>query len=256
VKRPAIAFLLVCALTAPAAVSQPPAALTAIYEAGETLDLDLSWLGLSGGSMRMTIGPLPGDATKLRITSVARSSSSFSFLFKVDDEIQSIVDRRDFSSIRYDKHLNERGKVKDDTTFVDEQHGIATRHRPKKIDERIAVPKPVFDPLSLVYHLRSLELEPGRTQRFPVVADGKLYTLEAKITGRETLTTGAGTFRTVVVQPNMAAGGLFKGSGTLTIWYSDDVRHLPVRIRSDLKVGSITATLQAIHSGADTPEPK
>src|SRR5581483_10507663 len=165
------------------------------------------------------------------------------------------VARDDFSTLHYKKHLNERGKVKDDTTVVDEQGRIATRTRPKHTPQEVAVPRPVFDPLSLVYHLRALELQPGRTQSFTVLADGKVYKLDARVTGRETLQTPAGTFRTVVVEPRMLAGGLFKDEGSLTIWYTDDARHIPVRIRSDVKVGSITASLRAIHGGAGDPEP-
>jgi Protein of unknown function (DUF3108) len=53
----------------------------------------------------------------------------------------------------------------------------------------------------------------------------------------------------------MIRGGLFRGEGTLTIWYTDDARHTPVRIRSELKVGSITANLRAIHTGVSALEP-
>jgi hypothetical protein len=41
----------------------------------------------------------------------------------------------------------------------------------------------------------------------------------------------------------------------MTIWFTNDARHIPVRIRSELKVGSITAGLRAISAGAADPEP-
>ncbi len=243
-------FLAVLTLAAPV-----EAALTDTFAAGETLDFELNWVGISGGALRMTIGPVPNDPLHLRLTSVAKSNSSFAFLFKVRDEIQSIVSRDDFSTVRYEKHLNERGRRKDDTTIIDERRRIATRRRPNHNTEEIIVPKPVFDPLSLVYHLRTLDLQPGTVQRFTVFADGKVYVLEARITRRYTLEVPAGKFNTVVVEPKMLAGGLFRGEGDLTIWYSDDARHIPVRIRSDVKVGSITADLSAVSAGAVSPEP-
>ena len=150
---------------------------------------------------------------------------------------------------------NEKGKKKVDTTTIDETRKIATRVRPLKRTQQIAVPRPVFDPLSLVYHLRTLPLQPGTVQSFTVFADGKVYLLEARITKRESIETPAGTFNTVVVEPKMLAGGLFKDEGDLTIWYTDDARHIPVRIRSDVKVGAITATLKSIRPGVANPEP-
>jgi hypothetical protein len=114
----------------------------------------------------------------------------------------------------------------------------------------------VFDPLSLLYHLRELDLTPGKTHRFAVFADGKIYTLEANVTGRRRLETPAGTFNTVIVEPKMQGGGVFRDEdANLTIWYTDDARHIPVRIRSEVKVGTITATLRAIRVGITTIEP-
>src|SRR5439155_1899853 len=228
---------------------------TNIFTAGETLDYELTWIGVAGGGLRMTIGPQPQDPAHFKITSVAQSSSSFAFLFKVRDQITSIVNADDFSTVRYEKHLNERGRYKDDITTIDEKRKVATRRRPNHDSDVVPVPKPVFDPLSLVFHLRDLPLQPGTVERFTVFADGKVYTLEAKITRRETLQTPTGSFKTVVVEPKMLAGGLFRDEGDLTIWYSDDPRHVPVQIQTDLKVGAITATLRSLHTGVSDPDP-
>ncbi len=226
------------------------------FTAGETLDFDLTWLALTGGSLRMTIAPQPGDATHYRLTSIASSNKSFAVIYSVRDEIASYVNRSDFSTVRYEKHLKEGGKRRDDSTVVDETAKMATRKRRGKDDESIPVPRPVFDPLSLVYHLRDLDLSPNKVNRFTVFADGKVYSLEARVTGRETLDTPAGKFNTVVVEPKMLAGGLFGGeNSSLTIWYTDDARHIPVRIRSEVKVGTITATLRGVHAGVTSIEP-
>ena len=72
---------------------------------------------------------------------------------------------------------------------------------------------------------------------------------------RESLSTPAGTFNTVVVEPKMLAGGLFRDEGDLRVWYTDDARHIPVQIKSDLKIGSITATLRRIRTGVTSIEP-
>jgi len=235
--------------------SPASAAVIDIFIAGETLDFELTWVAISGGGMRMTIGPVPNDPLHFRITSVAKSSSSFAFLFKVRDQLESIVNRDDLSTIRFEKHLNEKGRSKDDSTVIDERRKIAMRRRPNHNTEEVMVPKPVFDPLSLVFHIRQLPLEPGTVQRFSVFADGKLYTLEAKVMFRESLSTPAGTFNTVVVEPKMLAGGLFRDEGDLRVWYTDDARHIPVQIKSDLKIGSITATLRRIRTGVTSIEP-
>jgi len=231
------------------------AQVTNIFNGGETLDFELTWVSISGGAMRMTIGSNPNDPSHLRITSVAKTNPSFSLILDVRDAVTSIVNRDDFSTIRYEKHLKEHSKSKDDVTTVDETRRTATRQRPNKTPQVVAVPKPVFDPLSLVYHLRALDLRAGTVQRFTVYADGKVYTLEANVSHTETIGTPAGTFHTVVVEPKMLAGSIFKDEGQMKIWFTDDGRHIPVRIRSDLKVGSISANLKGMKPGNGDAEP-
>jgi len=244
-------ILIVLLLALPAGAQQ----VNNIFSAGETLDFDLTWVGITGGGMRMTIGGAPNDPAHFRITSVARTNPSFSLLVDTRDQVTSFVNRDDFSTIRYEKHLKEKGKIKDDVTMIDESHRTATRVRPKKTPQNVGVPKPVFDPLSLMYHLRALDLRAGTVQRFTVYADGKVYTLAANISHTETIGTPAGTFHTIVVEPKMLAGSIFKDEGSMTIWFTDDARHVPVRIRSELKVGSITANLRSMHAGVGDPDP-
>ncbi len=224
--------------------------LHSTYAAGETLDYELSWSRVSGGSARMTIAPI--DQDRLRITSVGKSGTFFSRFFKVRDEIESIVDSDDFSTLQYHKQLDERGRRKDELTVIDERNKVALRK-----GKAIPVPLPVFDPLSLMYYVRGLDLSPGKVHEFTIIADGKVYKVSAQVQGRETITTPAGTFNTVLVEPKMESeSGMFKDEQKrLLIWYSDDERHIPVRIRSDVKIGSIMISLRGVKSGVDSIEP-
>ena len=219
------------------------------FSRGETLDYELVWLHLTGGKARMTVAPQPADATNLRLTSIAQSSSSFSRIYKVRDEIESVVQRANFSTIRYRKDLREGSRRKNDTTTF--ANGIATRK-----GKTYPVTTPVFDPLSLVYYMRTQDLTPGRSLHYTVFADKKSYDVLANVTRREEIETPLGKFNTVVVEPQMHGGGLYRDEDSkLTIWYSDDERHLPVRIRSDVKIGTITMTLRGVTAGVTRIEP-
>jgi len=215
---------------------------------GETLDYNLTWLKITGGTARMTISP-SGDAT-YRITSVARSSPSFSRIFKVRDEIETTIARDDFSTLRYVKRLDEDGDQIEEVTVVED--GVATRTR-KKV-KKVPVPRPVFDPISLIYHLRMYDLTPGKVHAFGVIADGKFYSVSARSVRREKVTTPAGKFNCVRVEPRMTSNGVEREE-RLFIWYTDDERKLPVRIRTEVKVGAITATLRGVTAGVTSADP-
>lgn len=225
--------------------------LTQVYIDGETLDYDLVWLRISGGGARMTIAP--ADDTRYRLTSIGKSSKSFARIYTVRDEIETFVSRENFSTLHYRKMLKEGRNSKDETTVVDPSTHIATRRG----DEYTAVPPVIFDPLSLIYYMRGFPLKEGLVLRFTILADGKLRDVEAHVVRTEELDTPAGKFNCLVVEPHMQAAGIFRedAKSQMTIWYSDDWRHLPVRIRSEAKIGAITATLRSVASGYWSAEP-
>ncbi len=225
--------------------------LTQVYIDGETLDYDLVWLRISGGGARMTIAP--ADDNSYRLTSIGKSSKSFARIYSVRDEIETFVSRETFSTLHYRKMLKEGRNSKDETTVIDPTTHIATRRG----DEIIPVPPVVFDPLSLIYYMRGFPLKVGEVLKFTIIADGKLRDVEAHVTGTEEVDTPAGKFNCLVVEPHMEAAGIFRNDAKsqMTIWYSDDWRHIPVRIRSEAKIGAITATLRSVAKGYWSAEP-
>ena len=231
-----------------AALVFPTPAIAQAFTEGETLDYNLTWLKVTGGTARMTIGPNGGESFK--ITSVARSSPTFSRFFKVRDEIETTVAKDDFSTLRYVKRLDEDGDKIQEVTVIED--GVATRTRRKV--KKTAVPRPVFDPISVIYLLRTRDLTPGKVHELELIADGKLYAVHARVVRKEKVQTPAGTFNCIRVEPQMLSGGVEREE-RLFIWYSDDERRLPVRIRTEIKVGAITATLRGHAAGVSSPEP-
>lgn len=237
-------------LAAVLAVTQfvAPAPVQQAFQKGETLDYTVTWMKISGGTARMTISA-PNDG-QYRLTSVAKSGAAFSRFVKVRDEIESTVSRDNFSTLRYEKRLDEKGEKKEETTTVED--GVASRKR-KKI-KSVRVPNPVYDPLSVMYFIRTLDLAPGAKHELTLVADAKLYNVHVHVRRRERIQTPAGTFDTVLVEPTMESGGVEREE-RLFIWYSDDERRIPVRIRTEVKIGAITATLTKVASGVDSIDP-
>ncbi len=229
--------------------AQPAPSVQTVFAEGETLDYTVQWMKVTGGTARTTIASL--DDSRYRITSVARSGGALGRLIRIRDEIETVVARDDFSTLRIKKNLNERGDRKIETTTIED--GVATRKR--QATRRFPVPQWVTDPISVIYYVRTLDLTPGKSYAFDLYADLKLYKVNVRVLRRETLQTPAGTFNCVLVEPDMATTGGVRRDETLHIWYSDDERHIPVRVRTDVKFGSITATLRSVTSGVTSIEP-
>jgi Protein of unknown function (DUF3108) len=241
----------VLALLLLAASLQKPAPIEQMFLKGETLDYNLAWLRITAGSARMTIAPVGEEHDRFRITSAARSNPGFSRIFHLRDEIETIVARSDFSTLRYVKRLDERGDKAEEVTTI--EGGIARRVR-NKVKE-VEVPRPVLDPISVIYYVRTIDLSAASAHELTLIADGKVYTVHPHVIRRETIETPAGKFATVMIEPEMVVAGGVPRKERIFVWYSDDERRLPVRIRTEIKVGAITATLRSFRTGVLSTEP-
>jgi hypothetical protein len=64
-----------------------------------------------------------------------------------------------------------------------------------------------------------------------------------KFLGRETVATKLGKFQCLKFSPQLERGRIFKEQEGMTLWISDDLNHIPIRLESDLLIGSIKIDL-------------
>jgi len=225
----------------------PKTYLDRVYVEGETLLYNLSWLKVPGGTATMTARPATDKSGTIRLRSVAQSNRFFSRIYPVRDELESVVDGDDFTMVRFQKILNERNDREREVTVLDYERGVALRK-----GKEITITRPIFDPLSSIYNIRSLDLVAGRKHFLTVLADDKVYRMEAVVIRKETIRTEAGEFRTILVEPKMRKDNALSDEkdGRLLIWYSDDERRIPVRIVTQIPAGSVTATLRSFRIGS------
>jgi len=101
-----------------------------------------------------------------------------------------------------------------------------------------------YDFVSALYRLRALPLAEGSTYSFVVQGDTEQYQAELRITGRQTLKVNVGTFNTLVGQVRVRNNSR-ANSYNLRVYFSDDVRHIPVLITAKHRAGEIRAELAA-----------
>jgi hypothetical protein len=104
----------------------------------------------------------------------------------------------------------------------------------------------VHDLIGGLIALRYMRLDPGKTAQIPV-SDGKKYVV-AKVESqrREQLKTDFGTVNTVLYEIYLFDNVLFRRSGHLHVWFTDDDRRLPVQlqVRLQFAIGTITFRLE------------
>jgi hypothetical protein len=227
---------LVCLLAALPAVAAPPVP--------ERLTYDLSWLGIPIGSASQEISDEKGVR---RIVSHASSNAWLSSFYPVDDRTETLLSPvGPFpGTVRsYRMVFREGGWQRDREIVFDAERRIARFHD-RVSGERTEIPyePPLFDVYGSFYHVRSLPLEVGKSCRLSILDGRQVRRIEVRVLRRERVTVPAGTFDTIVVQPVVAQEGIFERKRGITIWLTDDDRRVPVKARTKVKVGSVTAEL-------------
>jgi hypothetical protein len=119
----------------------------------------------------------------------------------------------------------------------------------RTLDVTTAAPPPgaeavasVHDLISALYSLRALPLAPGSSYPAAARFQGTQYDAELRVTGRETVKTPAGSFNALAsqvrVRKNHEADDL-----RVNVYFTDDVRHVPVLVTARLRTGELRAAL-------------
>lgn len=255
--RGAVRFVLAAALAlAPAggAAENPPIELKAAenkaFKPGEKLEFVIKYEFVAGGTatMEVTEGPTIAGRPTLNVSSRAWSNKFIDSFFKVRDFNGAAIDRESLASMHFHQNLKEGKYHVVRNTAFDYARGTysyekiykgKTTKRAGKIDS------PVNDILSAFFIARTKPLELGKEYAITVFSDEKVYPLTVKVHDKtERISVPAGKFDCIRIDPMIEGDAIFKArGGRMSIWLTNDERHMPVMIRSRVSVGSFDAEL-------------
>ena len=220
------------------------------FRNGEKLTFDIKYGIVTAGQATLEVQEttLRDSVEVYQITSRARTTSFFDRIFKVRDEIESIMDKETLLSHRFTKRLNEGRYQQYRIHFYYPEQGFSLymRYSFQKgefEEERIEIPENTQDILSAFYWVRKQDLTPGESVFVDVTADGRNYTAEIKVHQPETVRTIFGRKECLVLEPILEGEAIFKQTGDILIWVTNDKYKIPVRMTSQVVFGSFSANL-------------
>ncbi len=236
------------------------------FPSGETLVFEVRWdppawlfflPTISAGDLTIEFHHEPASEGRRAFKIVARALSS-GFLPKltgitVDDYFESTVSPQPFCSCKLTKRLREGKRHRDVYLTFDYKHrqgryvmydAAETPPAQLKSEEIKDLPKCVQDVLSGIYLTRLRQLQVGREFPMTLSDNGTVKQVETKVTKKEPVEAIAGSFSALKVETVSSFGGLFKGGGTLVVWFSADDRQIPVKFEAKVKLGKIFGTLK------------
>ncbi len=183
------------------------------------------------------------DITAYHINYQARTGEVADRIFKIRDKIDIWFDDQQMFTYRVEKNINEGRYHRKVTTIINYRDSIAVTGK-----DTVAITKPVRDPYSLFYYLRSQPLKIGNTLQLVTFDNNKQTDFQLTVIEKQQVNVPAGKYSCLVVKPFRSQRALFKNQGDIEVWLSDDKRRLPVKINIKLKYGSLILKLKEANS--------
>lgn len=179
------------------------------------------------------------DEPVLLITSTIKTNSFLSRFYKVHDVVKIWSNKEDFTLIKIEKDVNEGSYHLDYSAHVTEDLKLVSAKKTIQLESK------VYDPISAIFMLRKQPLTEGDSYKFTTVENGIIQKVNVMVGGIEKVSVPAGKFNTRQIIPISDDGvPLFKHDGKMKVWYSDDVRHLPVKMEQKTNVGTLILKLK------------
>jgi len=189
------------------------------------------------------------------ITLRVRSNAAISGIYPVDD----FVEARHVGSFIMAKIRQQEGSFRSDelftinpgkkrVTWFDNLSGRSLQTTVPTAD--------VLDSLSAIYYLRNRQLEVGRTETLHIYDSETYAEVPVEIMAREEMRLPNLTkVDTLVVRPLRKTAGIFRRTGDVLIWLTDDSNKVPVRIVTSIPFGRVTVELISAESTPHDEEP-
>lgn len=173
----------------------------------------------------------------------ASTNPTLDRLYKLRDQVDIWMDEKDLFTHQLKKNIQEGNYHKKITTIIHYSDSIAIINQ-----DTLKITRPVRDPYSLFFYLRSVQLEVGQMLEFISFENKKTTPFQLAVTDLQMIDTEAGSFECLLVRPFRKGRPLFKNEGDMQIWFSNDSKRMPVQIQIKLKFGSMLLKLKQIYN--------
>lgn len=231
------------------------------FEPGETLVYDVTWSVFPAGDVRVELVRAGEESAGLfEVITTARSKGFVSLIFRVENEFRALFDPDSLCSRKILKKIHEGPRHRETQIVFDAKKRVAVFEdrdlkKPDQPPRRAVndIPACVADVLTAFYVVRRRPLEVGESFVLPINDGAKTHAVAVEVQAREEIETPLGRHAALRVEPKVF-GTLYRRKGRMQIWFSDDERRLPLRIKASVSVGAITGTLRATGDSASAKE--
>jgi len=191
------------------------------------------------------------DPQVLRLTGDVVSKGLFPRIvgFKFHQHVESTADVEPLTALHTDK-VEEQGKRSRvlEAVFDHKTHKVTWSERsPNPQSGAFDFTEPIQDVLTVIYYLRTQNLAVGNSFDVPVTDAGRVFRLSVRAVEEKEIDSVLGKVKAVRIEPALFGDtSLIHARGQLSIWLTEDDRHLPVRAQLKIDLGTFDIKLKRV----------
>jgi hypothetical protein len=223
------------------------------FRAGEWLRFKLSysgWVKAGNATLEISEGTYQ-DRPVYKVIGKGWTTGAIKWFFNVKDHYESHFDKVTGQPYKFVRNIDEGGYTKNRIVNFDYLRNKALINDLKEnTKSTIDIDPNIKDLVSAYYYLRDRydteSIQEGDVLELNIFFDSEVFLFKLKYLGRDTINTKFGKIKCIKFRPYVMAGRVFKEEESLTLWVTADKNKVPMRIKADLRVGSLRADLDAL----------
>ena len=215
--------------------------------------------------LNVEFNPAPDEQlVHMRATAVSKGMLTALFGIDVKARYETLVDANDFSARLSFMEMKEDKKHIVQTAVFD-RAGQQVKYLTTDFAKPDQAPRAKFLPhqegmlslLSAIYFTRLQKYKEDHLLRFPVSHEETNYLFDIVIDKREKIRSECGKVKTVRLDPKLfGPGQLISRQGEMSMWVTDDNKHIPVRLEAKTSAGTVSAKLINYKSNCKILDPE
>ncbi len=227
------------------------------FSVGEKLTYQIFWgpFVVGRGTLEVAgIEPVDGHDC-YHLVAKAKTSGLAEWLFPVDSTAESWLDCVGLFARQYHEDRTEGRHHKNNNTHFDYAGKVTvTKSQINGHERRTPLDQHVLDVVSSLYYVRTQKLMLDAEQSLVINAANTNYTVIIRPDLRKLMwVRPVGDVQALRVEPTPTLNIISANSGHMWFWISDDARHLPLLVSSELKLGNAKLVLFSIAPGKPAP---